>query len=40
MVEVKEKERARLKEESVGRGREIAVMEEKVSTMKKELEVE
>ena len=37
---MKEKERARLKEESVGRGREIAVMRETVSMMKREMEVE
>ena len=40
MVQVKEKERARLKEESVGRGREIAVMRETVTKMKRELEVD
>ena len=39
MVEGKEKERARLKQEMVGRGREIAVMRETVSKMKKKMEV-
>ena len=38
VVEVKEKERARLKEETVSRGREIAAMREAVSKLKKETE--
>ena len=40
VVVVKEKERARLKEETVGRGREIAAMREAVSKLKKEKEVD
>ena len=40
VVVVKEKERARLKEEIVSRGREIAAMREAVSKLKKEKEAD